>query len=793
MAPDGMAADAVYRNPQRPIAERVRDLLSRMTLDEKLAQIGCVWSTSLLDAEGGLDAARADDKLRFGIGHVTRIGGATVLSPAQSARFANAIQRHLVERTRLGIPAIIHEESCAGYLARDATCFPQAIGLASTWDPERIEAMTGVIRRQMRAVGAHHSLAPVLDVARDPRWGRTEETFGEDPYLVSQMGIAYVRGLQGSDLRAGIVATGKHFVGYGASEGGMNWAPAHIPQRELRDVYVLPFEAAIKDARLASVMNAYSEIDGIPAGASRELLTDLLRGTLGFDGVVVADYFAVWTLLSYHRVARDEGDAARLALAAGIDVELPASQCYGAPLRAAIADHTVPVELVDTAVSRLLRMKFQLGLFEQPYVDADGAAAVFDTAEDRDLALQLARASIVLLKNDGGLLPLRKNRCAVAVIGPSADSIRLLQGDYHYPSHIEMMYGPITDGDQSPRPAGGVNLAQHFVRMVSVLDGIRAKLGPHTTLSVARGCDITGESTDGFAAAVAAARRSDVAIVVVGGKSGLVEGCTSGESNDRADLGLPGVQQALVEAVVRTGTPVVVVLVNGQPLALPWIAAHVPAIVETWLPGEEGGTAIADVLFGDVNPGGKLPISLPRSVGQVPVYYNHKPSGGRSHWKGDYVGLSATPLFPFGHGLSFTQFTYSDLEITPRHSDARGTVCIAVTVSNTGSRLGDEVVQLYVRDLAGSVTRPVKELKGFKRLSLAPGARVRVTFQLAVSQLGFHDRGLAYVVEPGTIGVMVGASSEDIRVDGAFEIVGDLAEVSASKRFSTPVSVERLA
>ncbi len=778
-----------YRDAGQPIDVRVDDLLARMTLDEKLAQIGCVWSTSLHDGAAGLVERQAVAKLSHGIGHVTRIGGATVLGPSESARFANAIQRFLVEQTRLGIPAIIHEESCAGFQARDATCFPQAIGLAATWEPALIEAMTRVIRTQMRAVGAHQSLAPVLDVARDPRWGRTEETFGEDPWLIAQMGIAYVRGLQGDDLAAGIVATGKHFLGYGASEGGMNWAPAHLGRREILDVYAFPFEAAIRVAHLASMMNAYNEIDGIPLGASRDLLHDLLRGQLGFAGVVVSDYFTVATLHQYHRLAHDEGDAARLALEAGMDVELPAVNCFGAPLRAAIEAGDVDVALIDTAVSRVLRMKLALGLFERPYVDADAAPAVFDTGEQRALAHRLAQKSIVLLKNDGDLLPLAKSVRAIAVIGPSADSIRLLQGDYHYPAHLEIMYGGITEGDMSPRPDGAINLAQHFVPMVSVLAGIAARVSPQTVVHHAAGCEILGESRDGFAAAVAAARAADVAIVAVGERSGLVAGCTSGESVDRADLGLAGVQQALVEAVVATGTPVVVVLINGRPLALPWIAAHVPAIVEAWVPGEEGGTAVADVLFGDVNPAGRLPISLPRSVGQVPVFYNHKPSGGRSHWKGDYADLSAAPLFPFGHGLSYTQFTYTDLDIAPATVDARGRVRIGVTVANTGARAGEEVVQLYVRDTVGSVTRPVKELKGFARIALAAGERQRITFDLAVPALGFHDRALRYVVEAGAFEVMLGASSEDIRLTGALIVVGETTEIGAEKPFTCPVTI----
>ncbi|HUI26688.1 MAG TPA: glycoside hydrolase family 3 N-terminal domain-containing protein [Candidatus Kryptonia bacterium] len=781
--------NALYRDRTQAIDTRVRDLLARMTLAEKLAQLGGVWSTSLLD-DGSFSPDKAREKLLHGTGHLTRIGGATVLAPAESAALVNTIQKFLIEQTRLGIPAIVHEESCAGYTARGATCFPQAIGLAATWEPELIEAMTAVIRTQMRAVGAHQSLAPVLDVARDPRWGRTEETFGEDPYLISRMGVAYIRGLQGRNLSRGIVATAKHFVGYGASEGGMNWAPAHIPPRELREIYIAPFAAAIKEAQLASVMNAYSEIDGVPLGSSKALLVELLRGEIGFDGVVVSDYFTLPTLLSYHRIADDEATVARFALEAGIDVELPALHCYGEPLRQAVETGRIDPALIEAGVARVLKMKFQLGLFEHPYVDAGTAAEVFDTAEQRALARRLAQKSLVLLKNDGGLLPLKPTLNSVAVIGPSADSIRLLQGDYHYPAHLEMMFGEIKEGDLSPRPQGGVDLAQHFVRMVSVLEAIKAKVAPHTVVHFAAGCGILDESTQGFAAAIAAAAESEIAIVVGGEKSGLADGCTSGESIDRADLGLAGVQQALVEAVVATGTPVVVVLISGRPLAVPWIAEHVPAVLAAWVPGEEGGSAVADVLFGDVNPGGKLPLSLPRSVGQVPAYYNHKPSGGRSNWKGDYVGMSSRPLFPFGHGLSFTTFEYRNLTIDPSRVRAGESVRIEIEVKNVGARTGDEVVQLYVHDVVASVTRPIKALKGFKRVTLAPGANKRVTFDLAVNQLAFYDRDMKLVVEPGTIEVMIGSSSDDIRLTGQFEIVGEATLVRAWETAPTTIRVD---
>jgi beta-glucosidase len=789
MPSDARSSSVPYQDRSLAPEVRARDLLARMTIEEKLAQIVGVWSTALRD-EAGFSAEKAHRELAHGIGHVSRIGASTTLRPAESARFANEIQRFLREHTRLGIPAIVHEESCAGYVARDATCFPQALGLAATFEPALVHEMATVIRAQMRAVGAHQTLAPVLDVARDPRWGRTEESFGEDPYLVAQMGIAYVRGIQGPDLAHGVVATGKHFLGYAASEGGLNWAPAHLGPRELLDVYAFPFEGAIREAQLASVMNAYHELDGIPCGASKQLFEELLRKRLGFEGVVVTDYFTVPTLAGYHRVAADKAEAAKLALEAGMDVELPQRDAYGEPLAEALRQGRIDPALVERSALRVLRQKLELGLFENPFVDAGRAAQVFDTAEQRGLARRLAVKSMVLLRNEGDLLPLDPGLRRLAVIGPSADSVRLLQGDYHYPTHLEILHGPIDESDLSPRPAGAkTNLALHFPPSVTILEGIRAALSPATRIDHARGCDTTGTSQDGFAEAVVAAQDAEAVILVVGGRSGLVNGCTSGESIDRVTLGLPGVQQALVEAVVAVGRPTVLVLVDGRPLALPWIAAHVPAMLLAWLPGEEGGNAVADVLFGRACPGGRLPISLPASVGQLPVFYAHKPSGGRSHWHGSYVDGSTKPLFPFGHGLSYGRFVYEGLSIAPDRVDAEGVVTISAEVVNEGARAGEEVVQLYLHDEVASVTRPVLELRGFARVALAPGERRRLSFELHASQLAFHDAGMARVVEPGAIEVLLGASSADVRLRGRFEITGGLREIEHPTRFTTQVRI----
>jgi beta-glucosidase len=781
-----------YADPSLDVSKRVEDLLGRMTLDEKLAQLGCVWSTELIDPDG-FSPAKARECLAHGTGHVTRVSGSTGLRPNGVAAFVNAIQRWLVEETRLGIPAIVHEESTAGLLARDATQFPQAIGLAATWEPALLEAVGRVIREQMLAVGARHTLAPVLDVARDPRWGRTEETYGEDPYLVSRLGVAYVRGVQGPDLARGAVATGKHFLGYGLSEGGLNHAPAHIGARELREVYARPFEAAIREAGLASVMNAYNEIDGLPCGASKEILDDLLRGELGFRGVVVADYFTTRLLEVFHRVAADRGDAGQRALEAGIDVELPRLECYGAPLRERIASGQMPIEPVDRSVRRLLRMKFELGLFERPYVDETAAARVYDTPEQRALARSVAQRSIVLLKNEGPLLPLARDVASVAVIGPCADDVRLLLGDYSYPAHLEILYErPGGEGDASILPATQASAhapGPYFVPMVSILDGVREAVSGSTRVRFARGCDVAGDSTDGFAEALDAARGAEVAVVCVGGKSGLTPSSTSGEFRDAADLGLTGAQQALVEAVVGTGRPTVVVLVGGRVFSVPWIAEHAPALVEAWLPGQEGGRALADVLFGAVSPAGRLPISLPRAVGQVPVYYGHKSGGGRSQMLGDYTDLPTRPLFAFGHGLGYTTFEYADLAITPPSPAADGAVEIAVDVANTGERAGDEVVQLYVRDLCASVTRPAKQLAGFARIPLEAGQVRRVRFRLDLSQLAFYDADMRFVIEPGEVSVMVGAASDDIRATGSFEITGDARVITSADLRPTEVEV----
>jgi beta-glucosidase len=785
-AVDRVAAGAAYRDATLPVAERVADLLARMTPEEKIAQLGSAWVFQLADRDH-LNPERAPELLRDGLGQVTRISGASSLDARAAAALANEVQRHLATETRLGIPAIVHEEICSGLMARDATIFPQAIGVASTWQPELMSALADAVRVQMRAIGAHQGLSPVLDICRDPRWGRTEETFGEDPHLVACMGMAFVRGLQSDDLTAGVVATAKHFVGYGAAEGGLNWAPAHLGERELRDVYLHPFEATVRTAGLRSVMNAYIELDGVPAAADRNLLTAILREQWGFAGCVVSDYFAVRQLVDFHRLAADAEEAAVMALTAGLDVELPGTQCFGDPLLNAVRTGRVDADVVDVAVARVLTTKFELGLFEQPFVDPDQAQSIADTPAHRQLARDIARRSLVLLRNDG-TLPLAPDVGSIAVIGPNADEVRHLIGDYTYPVHIESL----REMRHSGRNVFGIPIDDdHILDEVelaapSIVSELTARLGGR--VRYARGCDVTSSSRAGFDDTVALAASCDVAVMVMGDKAGLTDDCTSGESRDVSSLDLPGVQEDLVRAVLGTGTPVVLVLVAGRPIGSASLHDQCAAVLMAWLPGQEGAAAITDVLTGVANPGGKLPITYPRSVGQIPTFYGHKVSGGRSHWKGDYVDSPVAPLYPFGHGLSYTSFALAGAGVAPGEVSWTGEITTTVTMTNTGDREGDEVLQLYVRDPRASVTRPVLELKGFVRVPLPAGETRTVTFTTPVGQLGFYDRDLAYVVEPGELEVFVGTSSTNLTTAGTVVVVADPA-TPAGKLFDGAVAV----
>ena len=742
---------------------KVKALIEKMSIEEKIAQLGSIPASELLE-NGKFSREKARELIGRGIGQITRLAGGrgNPKDPVQIAALANEIQRFLVEETRLGIPAIIHEECLSGFMAYGATTFPQAIGLASTWNPDLVQSIAEVIRRQMRALGAHQGLAPVLDVVRDPRWGRTEETYGEDQYLVASMGVAYIRGLQGDDFSSGIIATPKHFAAHGFPEGGRNCAPVHVSPREFREVFLFPFEAAVRVAGAYSLMNAYHDIDGVPCAASRDLLTEILRFEWGFEGYVVSDYGSIERLKIFHHVAADEKEAAVQALEAGVDVELPRVKCYGEPLFNAVKEGMVSEATINEAVSRILRAKFLLGLFDNPYVNVENVSGILDTREDRTLALRAARESLVLLKNNG-VLPLRKDLDAIAVIGPNANTTRGLLGDYSYTLHL--------------------NQKEDGIRIVSILEAIKSKVSSKTRVYFAEGCGINESSKEGFKEAVEAASKSDVIIAVVGERSGISRlPAVTGEGRDRASLSLPGVQEELIEELCRVGKPLIMVLVNGRPLSIGRLIEKASAVIEAWFPGEEGGNAVADALFGDYNPGGKLPITIPKDVGQIPIYYSRRPSSFKN-----YVFMDAQPLFPFGHGLSYTRFEYSSLEIEPEKVDPSGNVKVKFYIENVGEMRGDEVVQLYIHDPVASVTRPVKELKGFKRIALEPGEKRKIVFTLYMDQLAFYDRYMRFVVEPGIYEVMVGGSSEDIRLIGKFEVTRGKV-LTRRQRFFSKVS-----
>ncbi len=759
-----------YMDAAQSAAERADALLAEMTLAEKVAQLGSVYSYDLLD-ENGFSAEKAC-RVSDGIGQITRIGTYTLLPPRQRAELANAIQAYLVEHTRLGIPAIIHDECCSGFAAMGATRFPQMIGLASTFRPELAEAMSAIIGRQMRATGTHQGLAPVLDLYRDPRWGRVEEHFGEDPCLVARFGAAYVRGLQGGSLKEGVMATAKHFIAHSASEGGLNCTPVHMGPREIHESFLPAYEAAIREAGAACVMNSYSELDGRVVAADKTILRDLLRGELGFEGLVTSDYVAVDMLHTYHRVAADRVEAAVKALEAGIDQELPETVCYGDALTSAVEYGKIDLAVIDESVRRVLIKKFELGLFEQPFAPVDAVEGIYADPAPLKLAREIAEQSLVLLKNEGGLLPLKTSPGTLAVIGPNAADGRRYLGDYSYAAMIEILLAggphlrPLLEQTGSP-----AQYDQELAQIPTLVDAIRERVSAGTRVLYAKGCDNSDEDRSGFAEAAAAAKQADVIVLALGDFSGLKPGCTSGEFNDRSTLNLPGVQEDLVREVLAAapGKPVALVLINGRPLALTEIARSVPAILEAWMPGEQAAPAIADALFGAVNPGGRLPVSLPRSVGQLPIFYNIKPSGGRSNFRWNYIDQSTKALFPFGHGLSYTTFEYSGLQVDSELNPG-GMVTVQCDVRNSGPVAGDEVVQMYIQDEYACVPRPVKELKGFLRVRLEPGQTARVQFQLTAEHLAYYDEEMRLVVEPGPILVRVGSSSEDIRQQGWFQV-----------------------
>jgi beta-glucosidase len=725
-----------YQNPSLSVKRRVADLLARMTMEEKVAQLGSrlpfttdwrEWMSYTLEEKiARICAISPDDAIGAGVGQLSVF--LRDLPPKTAAAKANEFQHYARENTRLGIPPIIHDEGLHGLVGNDATSFPQAIAMASSWHPGLLEEVATAIGKETRARGIRQLLSPTINIARDPRCGRTEETYGEDPCLASRMAVAFVRGVQSQ----GVVTTPKHYAANFVGDGGRDSYAVHFSERLLREVYFPAFEASVCEGGALSIMAAYNSLDGVPCTCNRWLLTEVLRGEWGFEGYVVSDYGSVIHILTKHAAAADKQEVAKKAVEAGMEVELPQTDCYGEPLLQGLEQGAISVEAVDEAVRRVLAVKFRLGLFDEPFVDEEQAEAVCNTAEHRALALQMAREGIVLLKNEEETLPLAKGVKSIAVIGPQADEPRL--GGYTWNGYAQG-------------------------RIVTPLQGIRER-ARDVQVHFAQGCTVTGDSKDGFAEALQAARQSQVALLFVGNS-----GQTEGEQRDRANLDLPGVQCELIEQVAATGVPTVVVLINGSAVTmLDWID-QVGAVVEAWYPGEAGGTAIAEALFGDTSPSGKLPITFPRTVGQLPLYYNYKPSGRID----DYVDLTGKPLFPFGHGLSYTTFTYRNLHVRLEQKMVK----VSLEVENTGKRAGDEVVQLYIHDVVASVARPVKELKGFRRISLQPHETKTVTFEIAVQQFGLYDADLRYIVEPGEFEIMVGSSSEDIRLSGRLEVTND--------------------
>ena len=784
--PEMAGTGEAWRDPGLPAAERVADLLGRMTLEEKIAQLGSVWMGASGEGDGvapmqdqffSYDQPPFDELVKNGLGQLTRVFGTRPVDPAAGMSALASLQASTVAASRLGIPAVAHEECLTGFAAWGATIFPTPLAWGASFDPALVGEMTAAMGATMRAVGVHQGLAPVLDVTRDYRWGRTEETIGEDPYLVGTIGTAYVRGLQ----QAGVQATLKHFAAYTASRAGRNHAPVSMGPRELADVILVPFEMAIRLGGARSVMASYVDIDGVPASADHRLLTTVLRGEYGFDGVVVSDYYAVSFLELQHAVADGQGEAAALALAAGLDVELPGTRCFGEPLLGLATAGGEPAEVIDRAASRVLRQKLDLGLLDPDWSpQADQAADVpdLDPPAQRDIARRLAEESVILLANGASgpgarTLPLAAN-AKVAVVGPLADEQLAFFGGYSMPRHL----GHMRRFDGS---AGGAG-----VEVATVLDALRGE-GVNVT-GYARGCDVRTLDETGFAEAVSRSRSADLIVAVVGDEAGLWGHGTSGEGCDVSELTLPGVQERLLHVLADTGIPVVAVLVTGRPYALGAVAGRLAAVVQTFFPGEEGGQAIAGVLSGRVTPSGRLPVEVPRDPGAQPSTYLRS----RNAEKHSASVVDPTPLFAFGHGLSYTTFEYADLELSAAEVPTDGEVRVSCTVRNTGLVAGTEVVQLYLGDPVSSVVRPVQWLAGFARASLAPGEAARVTFRLHADRTSFTGQDLTRIVEPGTITVTVGGSSDDLPLTGSFTLTGPLRTVGIDRVLDTPVSVKKL-
>ena len=780
-------------------AERARELLAVMTVEEKAQQLtALVPQVIITDGELGPLAAYV---LQDGIGQIS--GGASlgVSCAADVVRNVNLIQRHLVNETRLGIPAVFHNEALNGLTSPGHMVFPTGIALAASWSPDLVTEMTDLTRQQMVRLGVRQALSPVMDVSLDPRWGRVHETYGEDPYLVAAMSVAFTRGLQSDDLSNGVVATAKHFLGYALSAGGLNLSAVAIGKRELRDVFAYPFEAAIQLAGLRSVMNSYADVDGVPAGTSHEVLTELLRDTLGFEGYVVADYTTFQQVVERQRAASGPEEVARLGLHAGLDVELPIVYAYGTPLAAEVNAGNIDESELDRSVLRVLTSKFELGIFENPYAqETIDVAATLN--EGKELSNELARRGVTLLKNDG-LLPLKPGALTVAVVGPHAEAAARLFPAYTFPAAREMGRA-LADGAESnmigaeafaPQLEPGAPSMEEFVRSefgaVPLAEGIRA-FAQNVLVEAGTGI-VKAVDDDAIARAVDVAASADVVVLAIGGQSSWFTGeRTEGEASDTADISLPAVQTELAEAIAALGKPTAVVLVQGRAMALPEAVTNANAIVYTSFAGPFGGDAVARVLFGEDNPSGKLPYSIPRHSGQIPVYHHQKAGSGqrRDTTAVNYLDMPAAPLFPFGHGLSYTSFALSDAESTASIT-TDGQVRITTTLTNTGELAGATVVQLYLRiNTTGGVSRPAQQLAGFARVELAPGEAKELTFAVNASQLGYTNINYDFAVEPAKVDFFLGFSSAELPVHGSFDVTGEARILTSSERsFLSEVTV----
>lgn len=790
---------AIYQDAHRPVNERVADLLSRMTAEEKFAQMHAYWlilssdgdhreRTDLSDEfSGATEQAALSERLKLGIGQITRPLGTHIVDAKEGLRAANRLQKTLVEETRLGIPALFHEECLVGLLCKDATLFPSSLNYGSTWDLDLIERAAAAIGEEARSTGCHQGLAPVLDVSRDVRWGRTEETFGEDPWLVGMMATHYVKGLQGK--KRDMLATLKHYVGHSFSEGARNHAPVHLGFCELNDTFLLPFEMAVKLANAGSVMPAYHDIDNQPGHSDEFLMTTVLRAQWGFDGLIVADYGGVSLLHQHHGVSHDAAESAALAFNAGLDVELPKDDC-ARHLAQAVERGLITMDKVDEIVGRVLKEKFRLGLFEHPYRDEKGVA--LQTESTRKIARDVATRSITLLENNGILPLMGKSR--VAVIGPTADDPLALLSGYSFPVHLIIS-----------------DMLEQTSQVTTPLEALREQLGSDN-VRYSKGCHIIekrmagapvfpGDSggkpmqsspvsrdTSLIPDAVKTAEQSDVVVLCVGDLSGLFQSGTVGEGSDTDSLVLPGVQQELLDELIATGKPVVVVMTGGRPYNLGGQEDHVAALLMAWAPGQEGGHAIADILTGRAEPGGRLVVSIPKSAGATPYYYNHKLKSG-----GTPFAFHFGSRYPFGYGKTWTEFDYSPLQMESGDvPNENGVVSVSVTVSNSGIVAGSEVVQLYVHDKVATMVRPVHELKAFQRVQLEPGASAQLTFNVPTDMLNFTSRRGERIVEPGEFEFRIGASSADIRSSGYVTVTGKTRVITGNWRMESHCEVKPL-